>query len=381
MSQLLSFKIYRNASDLPENWNDLSGDNIFLTHEYLRVLDTSAPKNMTCLYIGFYQNDELCGVSISQFLNLNQLRSFGDRDKRLKSAIRNFIFKNLNSHVLFVGNNMLTGQNAFNFSAKINSTLALESLKVATAELQNIFRKAGTKIHITTYKDFAENDVVPMKIALPRHYCFSIHPNMVFDILPHWKSFDDYIAALTKKYRDQYKRSLKRSDGVVRRKMKLQEILKYEESIYCLYSHVAENAPLNTFLLAKNHFAVLKQNLGDNFKFYGYFENGKLIGFNTLIKNGRALETYFLGYDSEIQREKMLYLTMLYDMIGYAIKNKFEQIIFARTALEIKSSVGAVPVTMYGLLEHRNSFLQKYMSFFFNYFEPKIEWKHRSPFK
>lgn len=381
MSQLLSFKIYRNASDLPEKWNDLSADNIFLTREYLSVLDTSAPKNMTCLYIGFYSNDELCGVSISQFLNLNKLRSFGDRDKRLKSAIRNFIFKNLNSHVLFIGNNMLTGQNAFNFTAKINSTLALESLKLATDELQNIFRKAGTTVHITTYKDFVENDVAPMRIVLPRHYCFSIHPNMVFDILPNWQTFDDYIAALTKKYRDQYKRSLKRSDGVVRRKMKLQEILKYEESIFSLYSHVAENAPFNTFLLAKNHFAALKLNLGDNFKFYGYFEDDKLIGFNTLIKNGRALETYFLGYDSEIQREKMLYLTMLYDMIGYAIKNKFEQIIFARTALEIKSSVGAVPVTMYGLLEHRNSFLQKNMSYFFNYFEPKIEWKHRSPFK
>jgi hypothetical protein len=30
------------------------------------------------------------------------------------------------------------------------------------------------------------------------------------------------------------------------------------------------------------------------------------------------MDTYFLGYD-DIQREKMLYLNMLYDMIAYSI--------------------------------------------------------------
>jgi hypothetical protein len=37
----------------------------------------------------------------------------------------------------------------------------------------------------------------------------------------------------------------------------------------------------------------------------------------------------------------MLYLNMLYDMIAYSINKGFKEIIFARTALEIKSSVGA----------------------------------------
>lgn len=125
----------------------------------------------------------------------------------------------------------------------------------------------------------------------------------------------------------------------------------------------------------------MKSQLGENFKFYGYFDNDKLIGFNTLIKNGDILDTYFLGYDSEIQREKMLYLNMLYDMIGYSIKKGFKKIVFARTALEIKSSIGANPVPMYGFLQHRNHLLQRQMDFLFNYFEPKIQWQQRSPFK
>jgi hypothetical protein len=49
----------------------------------------------------------------------------------------------------------------------------------------------------------------------------------------------------------------------------------------------------------------------------------------------------------------MLYLNMLYDMIAYSINKGFKEIIFARTALEIKSSVG-VPIQMYGYIGHTN---------------------------
>jgi len=49
------------------------------------------------------------------------------------------------------------------------------------------------------------------------------------------------------------------------------------------------------------------------------------------------------------QKEKMLYLNMLYDMVCHSINKGFKQIIFARTALEIKSSVGAIPEKCMGL--------------------------------
>jgi hypothetical protein len=65
------------------------------------------------------------------------------------------------------------------------------------------------------------------------------------------------------------------------------------------------------------------------------------------------MDTYFLGYDDSIQREKMLYLNMLYDMIAYSINKGFKEIIFARTALEIKSSVGKTN-QMYGYIGHTN---------------------------
>ena len=46
--------------------------------------------------------------------------NFGERDKCLKTSIRNFVFKNFASHVLFIGNNMITGQNGYSFSKEMD---------------------------------------------------------------------------------------------------------------------------------------------------------------------------------------------------------------------------------------------------------------------
>lgn len=104
----ISFKIYNSVKDLPALWDIVAQSNIFLQTPYLTVLEESAPVNMECFYIGIFENSELIGVSLAQYLDLNKLESFGERDKSLKIAIRNFIFKNFASHTLFLGNNMIT---------------------------------------------------------------------------------------------------------------------------------------------------------------------------------------------------------------------------------------------------------------------------------
>ena len=318
----------------------------------------------------------------SIFLNLNLLKSFGDRDKCVKSSVRNFIFKNFCSHVLLIGNNMLTGQNAFAFSEGIDKKDIALGLLNAMNELKANIQSSGKKVHITSLKDYENTDIVAFEKELNKDYFqFSTQPNMVFTILENWKTEQDYIDALSKKYRDQYKRARKKAAGIEKRKLNLQEIIALEDEIYELYFHVAQNAPFNTFFLAKNHFRVFKEILKDKFLFYGYFIDNKLIGFNTLIKNGAAMDTYFLGYDESIQKEKMLYLNMLYDMIAYSINKGFKEIVFARTALEIKSSVGAKPIEVYGFIKHETKLIDRCTKRIFNYLEPKTEWQERNPFK
>ena len=377
-----TFCIYENTSQLPNNWDDLAISTIFLSKRYFEVLEKSSPDNMICYFIGIFENENLIGISLSQFLNLNKLESFGGRDKRVKTKIRNFIFKNFASQVLVLGNNMLTGQNSYALKKGVDPMKAIKALHNAASSLKIIFANKGIKVHITTYKDFDKHEIKNFDIPeMRREYQFSTQPNMIFSINANWTTEQNYIDSLSKKYRDQYKRARKKAINIEKKKLSLDEIIRSETEIYNLYLHVAKNAPFNTFFLPQNHFRVFKEIFKDKFLFYGYFIGNKLIGFNTLIKNGKIMDTYFLGYDESIQRENMLYLNMLYDMIAYSINKNFEEIIFARTALEIKSSVGAKPVKMYGLISHSNSLLNSFMPKIFKYLEPETIWQQRNPFK
>ena len=382
MENLHSFKIYSRVSELPVTWNIVAADNIFLHSEYLEVLEQSAPANMECRFIGIFEKEILLGVAVSQFLNMSNVESFGERDNHLKTKIRHLFFKSFTSNVLIMGNNMLTGQNAFAFSEKLPIATGIKELYNASEAIRKNLDARGRKVHLVIFKDFNPIAAADFEMAeFKPFFLFSTQPNMVLTFREQWKNFDNYIADLTKRYRDHYKRARKKSDGLVKKKMSVADIELHNDIIHKLYLTVARNAPFNTFYLPKEHFILLKMKLKDRFLFYGYFEGDNLVGFNTLIKNGSDIDTYFLGYSEDCQREKMLYLNMLYDMIGYSINKGFRKIILARTALEIKSSVGAVPEKMIGYIRHTDPIFNYFLPRLFRYFEPELNWHQRHPFK
>ncbi|MES2486910.1 MAG: 8-amino-7-oxononanoate synthase [Bacteroidota bacterium] len=380
MNLKTTYTIYATADKLPPEWNVLAKENIFLSRGYLQVLHTAVPGNMECHFIGLFKNGALCGIALSQYINLRRINTFVEEKKRF--SLKDYLFKKFSSHVLIIGNNMLTGQNAYNIDDTITETEALTLLKKAQQQLKAHYRKKCIYINLLSIKDFNTAELPNFKAAgYSNYFKFSTQPNMVFDIRPQWATIEDYLADLSTKYRTQYNRARKKAEGIEKRKLSAEEIKKHDQCIQRLYLTVAGNASFNTFHLPEGHFKVFKENLGDDFLFYGYFLEGNLIGFNTLIKNGPDMDTYFLGYDAALQKEKMLYLNMLYDMVAYAIKKQFRHIIFARSAMEIKSSVGARAEEVFGIIKHTNPLINLFMSRLFGYFDPQIEWKTRSPYK
>ncbi|WP_235819768.1 MULTISPECIES: 8-amino-7-oxononanoate synthase [Flavobacterium] len=378
----ITFTIHQTILDLPNTWDIIAKENAFLQTPYLSVLEESSPINMQCFYIAIYKNKEHIGVILAQYIQSQQLSSFGDRDKCLRVYTRNFLLRHFASNVLFIGNNMITGQNGYAFSKEMDFFFISKILQECAENLITHLKEQGITIHIVTFKDYYEDFSHELKNHFSNNmFEFNIQPNMIFELNPEWKTKEDYMAALSKKYRDQYKRSHKKFNGIITQELALDEIKKHEERIYDLYLHVAKNAPFNTFFLSKHHFYTFKKQCGDRFKLIGYFLNANLIGFHTLLLNGDLLETYFLGYDEYVQKENMLYLNMLYNMTEFGIENRFTKIIFGRTALEIKSSIGAKPVIMSGFIYHRNKIINRFIPKIFTRLEPEISWQPRHPFK
>ena len=368
-------QIYLSTAELPADWNQVAQSSIFLQTDYLKALEESRPTNLTISYVGIFQDTELIAAAFIQQIELNQLETFGVRDSGLKIIIRDFLFKNYAGKLLIVGNNMLTGQHAIACRPDISQASILSYLKERVC-------KEYPNQHLEIFKDFPAEELNFFSGSnFDKSLRFTSQPSMFLSLAESWEKEKDYVEALTKKYRDQYKRARKKADGIEKRQLNLTEIIELESRIYALYVHVAKNAPFNTFFLAKNHFSCLKENMGESFRFFAYFEEGKLIGFNTLFQHDELLETYFLGYDPSIQKDKMLYLNMLYDMVGCAIVNGFKHIQFGRTAMEIKSSIGAIPVNMYGLMEHNTPLINSYLDKIFRFLEPEVTWTQRHPFK
>lgn len=368
-------QIYLSTAELPADWNQVAQSSIFLQTDYLKALEESRPTNLTISYVGIFQDTELIAAAFIQQIDLNQLETFGVRDSGLKIIIRDFLFKNYAGKLLIVGNNMLTGQHAIACRPDISQASILSYLKERVC-------KEYPNQHLEIFKDFPAEELSFFSgSSFDKSLRFTSQPSMFLSLAESWLKEKDYVDALSKKYRDQYKRARKKADGIEKRQLNLTEIIELESRIYELYLHVAQNAPFNTFFLAKNHFSSLKKNLGESFRFFAYFEEGKLIGFNTLFQHDELLETYFLGYDPSIQKDKMLYLNMLYDMVGCAIVNGFKHIQFGRTAMEIKSSIGAIPVNMYGLMEHNTPLINRYLDKIFRFLEPEVTWTQRHPFK
>ena len=378
----ITINIFESINDLPENWNAVATENHFLQLPYLKVLELSSPTNMQCFYIGFYEDSELIGVSLAQYLDLNKLESFGERDNCMKTYVRNFIFRNFASHTLFIGNNMITGQNSFTFNKAISFQEVSNVLMQSSQELVAYFKQKGIKIHLVSFKDFYQDCAAEFKNhAFSNVYEFNTQPNMIFELPSTWLSKDDYYNSFSKKYRDQYKRAHKKFEGISVKELEADEVVFHETRINELYHHVAKNAPFNTFFLAENHFSTFKKECGNGFKIFGYFLDDKLIGFHSVLLNDTVLETYFLGYDDHVQKEKMLYLNMLYNMTEFGITHQFKKIIFGRTALEIKSSIGATPIMMSGFIYHRMGLVNKFLGKIFKNLEPETVWQQRHPFK
>lgn len=384
---LIETKLFTSANDLPLVWDALVVHDIFLQTTYLKALEVAAPKNITLYYFGFYIEQELVGIAVMQRVKLYLNDMFRNQeDSCFQERFKNQISKILRGNILVVGNLTHTGQHGMHFKSdamtneEFMSTL-LKAVDVLKRKIKTVFNK---KIRAILLKDYFLTDTILQTkntLNTSGFHQLIVQPNMVMNLPEHWAHFDDYISDLHKKYRDRYKSARKKSKKMITKELDEAAVFNQSETLYKLYKNVSNNAKINSFILPENHFYTFKKQLGENFKVFGYYIQNELVGFYTLILNNKQLETYFLGYSSEYQYKHQLYLNMLYDMAEFGINNQFKSIVYARTAMEIKSSIGAKPKDMVMYLKHTNWFMNVILKNIFRLMNPSKTWEERHPFK
>ncbi|WP_298893649.1 GNAT family N-acetyltransferase [uncultured Psychroserpens sp.] len=382
------FKLYNSVADLPESWDELLVNDIFLKTPFLKALEASSPTNISSYFLAVFSSEKLVGIAIIQRVEMYLDDVFRKTSNQFfKRCGKILISKIVKGNALIVGNLMHTGQHGLYFNSDALSqdeflNTISEGIKVLTKTIREKFNK---KIRIIGYKDYFEDDPIHHSSSFfqsEKLYKAQVQPNMIFNVRDDWKIPEDYISSFNKKYRRRYKTARKKSAAITRKELNLDKVKQSSDRLYELYECVSDNAGVNSFKLHKDHFYNLKLQLNDNFKLFGYFLEDRLVGFYTLVLNHKKLETYFLGYDQALQHQHQMYLNMLFDMASFGINHEYNEVIFARTAMEIKSSVGAKPHNMHIYLKHTNNVIANtVLKLVVKYANPIREWDERHPFK
>lgn len=390
-----SIQIKNSIKDIQEVWDTVAPkENLFLQSTYLQTLENFPPEKMSFRYIIFYKENIPVGIAYNQIFKLNvedSLQQSNEEEanksncliRAFSNAAKKWFIKRAEFNLLICGNLLLTGEYGFHFKVPVNKQQTASLIQDALDALQNILDKEQTKVSVHLLKDYKIETSEELKEQLKKetYHPFLMQPSMYMNIRPNWDCFDNYLGDMSSKYRVRAKRARKKGDAIVKKELSLEEIEAHEERIYELYKMIADGAGFNAFLLHKQYFTELKRDLGNCYKLTGYFIDGQLIAFYTAIFNYKEMDAHFLGVDGAYNRAHQVYLNILYDLVNRAIEGRVERIDFARTALEIKSSVGAVSQDMLCFFKHRSTLSSKVLQLVFDSLNPKEEWQPRSPFK
>ena len=394
----ISVAIYHSIHDVDEDWNAAAPmHNLFLQKKYLQLLEDNPPESVHFVYMLYYKKSNPVGVAIGQIGNFSAEKNINDNNEPeekktsypfsvVTDFIKSFVAKKVDITAFVCGNALLTGEshNIYFREGAVSEEEEYHILNDTMKYVEKELDKKGIHISLTYLKEYHHRQrphAQKLLVEKNRFHEFTAQPNMVLDFREDWNGFDDYLAAMSSKYRVRVKRAFKKGVAIEKRDLSIDDIEENLDRIYEMYSRIADGSVFNLIKLNPRYFVALKEKLGDDFRMTGYYIDGEFAAFFTTIKNYHELEAHFLGYDETLNREHQIYLNILYDIIKVGFEQKCKCIVFARTALEIKSSVGAEPHEMYWYLRHRNKISNRFLSQIVDYLNPKDDWVQRKPFK
>lgn len=386
-----SHRFFRSIEAAGRDW-DLAAPpcDIFLQKPYLSVLEKAPPEGMRFGYLVFYQQDMPIGVALCQIKyfkadeNIQEISAEPEKAQCFFNGLANWFKKQVAgwvaADILICGNLVLTGEHGFYFDGRyISPAVAAGLLETALVDTVKLLGQSGIKTPVILVKDVSPAQTTVEQVLESANFArFTVQPNMVME-LP-FPTFEAYLAAMSTKYRTRAKRAFKKLGNLQKQELSLADIRREQPLLHSLYRDIARNAGFNMVDLNENYLYVLKETLGDAFQVFGYYLEGRLCAYYTVIRNHDELEAHFLGYDKSLNHERQLYLNMLYEMVRMGIETGCKRLVFARTALEIKSSVGAVACDLHCYLRHQNSFTNRFAESLLDYFNPVEIWQPRHPF-
>jgi hypothetical protein len=161
-----------------------------------------------------------------------------------------------------------------------------------------------------------------------------------------------------------------------------EEIINSQADLHQLYIGILSEATFKMATVPESYFSSMKEAFKEMYNITAGYLDGNLVCFYSTLINGETLEANLAGFEEETNLKMQLYLNMLFLMVENAIKLKVGKLNFYRTAMEIKSSVGAAGKDTMVYIKPTSKWLAPLFPILVPWFSPQnLVWKARSPFK
>jgi len=386
-------EIFRSTGEIPaQSWQTVVDEStLFLSLEYLFTAERSALPGMEFRYAIVKYSGKPVSVLYFQMVNLSDaglggilsLEEYGGLAGSLSNRINDILFspgKNKHSYLMVCGNLLVSGEHGV---AAINDEefrLAIEAISPVKKAIVHSL-PANARLVAFMVKDFYDHyNTIARHILKKDYFLLNTDPEMIFELRPEWKNFEDYKAALSSKYRVRTNNVLSKLGEIIIRELSLEEIEASKNDLFHLNDLVIKKAPVKLARPSENYFINLKKHFGKNYRINGFFLHNKLIAFTSGLWNKSHYEAHFIGLDYHFNKEHSLYQNILYAYINDAILCGSEKLFFGRTALEIKSTVGAQPHHLSCYFRFANRVLNTLAKPLVSSTGPR-DWIPRDPFK
>ncbi|MCF8464881.1 MAG: hypothetical protein K9G41_08570 [Flavobacteriales bacterium] len=388
----ISLAHFISAFDVPSaHWNKLvhESGNYLLSAPYLAALEQHPYKGMCFHYVMAYRNEEPVAILYYQETDVHISNLDKNVDTEKVGDTQSFFTKakgviaasleSVKARLLIQGNLLQSGEHGAFFTASLS--LEQQALIVDSAWRKVVnSNRSGKKIRCVLIKDIKKDLDEQIKVLDSDFASFTVQPNMVSAIRPEWKSFDDAMNDYSSKYRVRAKKACTQGEHLQLRELNVTDIQERNDAIMKLFKNVEAGADFHMVSIHPRYFVDLKAALEDRFIIKGYFDGGELIGFYSYIKGMEHNYASFVGLNYEYNRDCALYQNILYCLLNDSIKDGAKSIDLARTAMEIKSTMGAEPQEYQLMVKHLNSITNSIVKRFIQNIRPK-EWTQRRPFK
>jgi hypothetical protein len=360
-----------------KHWSAVTAhDSLFLSPRYLQVLETAGPENIRQRYALIFQDKAPVAAIAAQSVtvSLARLRRKPSGNGRLDQ---------LEEKMLVCGNLLSWGMHGISFAPNVDHEPLWPAVAEAIYRLRRVDKLFGDTAFVMV-KDIPDA-YASAATALSRfsYRELETEPNMVLDISPQWKSYDDYLASLTSKYRKQSKqidKEVAAAGGIVE-EIKSDQIARDAEQLHALYLQTHKNARLRLVTLPVTFLPTLADRLGDDMRFTILKRGDELLGFVTTVKDGDTAVGYYIGFDRTANTEIPIYFRLLQSVVGHAIDLGCKRLSLGRTALEPKARLGARPDPMRIWIRHRIPMLNLIVRGLLHTIDDHEEPPERNPFK